>query len=88
MAPTDPTTWDIWTWWLWAMGLYYLVGFFVHWVRFRRLERDVEARRKGSVKAWNKGISGFPAAGYAKMMGKRKLEPDWRGRPKRKDLRK
>lgn len=86
MAPTDPTTWSFFTWWLWMLGLYYLGGFFLHWFRFRRLERDLAKRKKGSVDAWNAGISGWPAVGYAKMLGKQKLESGWRGKPRRKDV--
>lgn len=84
MAATDPTTWSLGVWILWAIGSYYLIGFFVHWFRFRILERNVLSRKKGAIDAWNDGISGFPAAGYAKMLGKHKLEADWRGRPKEK----
>jgi hypothetical protein len=82
MAPTDPTTWSLGIWLLWAIGTYYLVGFFIHWFRFRRLEKLVAAKDIGYAAAWNRGISGFPAAGYAKMMGLHKLETDGNGPPK------
>jgi hypothetical protein len=76
MAPLQPATWDWWTWALYALAAYYLVNFFLHFFRFARLERRAHEGGPEEVERFNRALRGFPASGYAKMLGKRPLEAD------------
>jgi hypothetical protein len=57
--------------------------FFRHYVRFRRLEAAAEAGGADEVAAFNRALRGFPASGYAKMLGKRPMTGEETGRPRK-----
>lgn len=74
MAPFEPSTWAWWTWVLHGLAAYYLVNFVVHFFRFRRLETAAMEGGPRDVARFNESLRGFPASGYAKMLGYRPLE--------------
>ncbi len=76
MAPLEPSTWAWWTWALHGLAAYYLVNFFLHFFRFRRLERRADDGDEADLERYNRSLRGFPASGYAKMLGKSPLEAD------------
>lgn len=73
MSPTDPGTWSAWTWALLGLSVYYTVDFFLHFARFRRLERAALRGDLGAARQFNRAIRGFPHSGFAKMLGKRPI---------------
>ncbi len=81
MADWDPATWSPLTRILYAIGVVYLAGFFVYFVRFRRAGRRAKQGDPADVARYNRMLRGFPNAFYAKLMGRRKLEPE-RGPPR------
>ena len=56
------------------MAAWYTVQFFLHYVRFARLEREAGHGDEAAVERFNAALRGFPASGFAKMLGKRRLE--------------
>lgn len=74
MAPFEPSTWAWWTWVLHALAAYYVVNFFVYFFRFGHLEVEARDGDAEAVERFNRSLRGFPASGYAKMLGYRPLE--------------
>ena len=60
----------MWIWFWHAWGAWFLIEFFRHWVKFRRLEADVAAGAPLAVYRYNRALRGLPGSGYAKMLGK------------------
>ncbi len=77
MIETNPGAWSLWTLWLYGFALYCAGGFVWYWFRFGALERAAVKEGAGidDVNRFNGALEGFPNKVYAKMLGKRRLEP-------------
>lgn len=67
-----------WSWWVWflhSFAAYAMAGFVWFWFRFHRLETAAADGMERAVRRYNRALQGFPNAVYAKMMGKKPLEP-------------
>ena len=69
----DPASWNAWIWLLHGLGVIYVLGFLVAWIRFRARQRAVDRGDDGAVDRFNSGIRGVPWAFYAKMLGRHAL---------------
>ncbi len=79
MADLDPRTWSRFTLALYALGVVYLLGFFAFFTAFHLAEDKARGGDPAAVARYNRSLRGFPNAFYAKMLGRRPLEPE---RPK------
>ena len=75
MLEVDPSSWSAWTYCLYGFALYCAGGFVLFWFRFRALERAASKGGLEAVHRFNDALHGFPNVVYAKMLGKRRLEP-------------
>jgi len=73
---SDPSGWSWWIWSLHGMGVLYAFGFAVYYVRLERLERRAVRGGEVDLRRFNAVVGRFPGSFYAKMCGKRRLEPD------------
>lgn len=72
----DPRSWTWWTYGLYGFALWAAGAFVWFWFRFHALERRAVEGGTEDVARFNKALSGFPNAVYAKMMGKRRLQAE------------
>lgn len=76
MSPWEPATWAWWIWILHGVGVLYLILFVWEYFRLERLERHAMDGGPEDLARFNAAILGFPHSGFAKMLGKRRLEDD------------
>ena len=76
MTDWDPRSWSPMTKAFYALGAVYLFGFFAFFAAFRAAERKARRGDATAVARYNRLLRGFPNAFYAKLLGRRRLEPE------------
>ena len=76
----DPATWGAWTRFAYAVAVLYLVLFFGYFAAFRVVEAEARRGNPAAIARYNRLLRGFPNAFYAKMLGRRPLEPESKGK--------
>lgn len=71
----DPQAWSPFTRAIYAIGGLYLLGFFAFFAIFRAADKRARTGDPMAVARYNRLLRGFPNAFYAKLLGRRRLEP-------------
>jgi hypothetical protein len=69
----DPRAWGLWAQALYAIGVVYLLGFFLYFFLVHAAHKRALRGEPAAVSRYNRLLRGFPNAFYAKMCGKRPL---------------